>query len=216
MALCTCPDCKSKVSTEAEKCPHCGRPVTEEDRSPKPEVRKALPWKWILVCMLVLAVAAVAGFRIHKGYFPRSVDQKELCSNINDYVSGYSFFKLPLNKNGLLPNAEVQWTHCSSSHCEVWVILDTTVTLERAETLASELNGYIIRRLKNDFKISELQLQDEKCLVSVFIVSKDVGTGEKYLYGGTLCSFAKGNGIPSWLNASEVQDLFSNKLPIEF
>jgi RNA polymerase subunit RPABC4/transcription elongation factor Spt4 len=27
MALTPCPDCKTQVSTESEKCPKCGRPI---------------------------------------------------------------------------------------------------------------------------------------------------------------------------------------------
>jgi RNA polymerase subunit RPABC4/transcription elongation factor Spt4 len=27
MALINCPDCKKQVSSEAEKCPHCGRSI---------------------------------------------------------------------------------------------------------------------------------------------------------------------------------------------
>lgn len=215
MAIFLCPDCKCRVSTEAEKCPLCGRPVTEKDRHP--ENKKARPWKWILVCVLVLAVAAVAGWRIHKGYFPRSVDQKELNSTASNYVSNYCYFKLPIpmNKWGRT-EAELKWTHCSSDHYEVWVVLDSTIPLEHAETLATELNGYIIRRLKHDFKISELQLKDDKCLVSVFVASKDAGNGERFVYGGTLCSFGGGNGIPRWLNGQEVRSIFSNQVPIDF
>lgn len=30
MPLIACPDCKKQVSSEAEKCPHCGRTVKEK------------------------------------------------------------------------------------------------------------------------------------------------------------------------------------------
>ncbi len=168
--------------------------------------------------MLVLAVAAVAGFRIHKGYFPKSAAKQELYTRVEDHAKAFCYRKLPLPTNKRWGNIEptIKWTHCSSDHYEVWVIVDSTITLTQAEALATELNRSIVGALKYQFKISELQLKDEECLVSVFVASKDFGNGEKYVYGGTLCSFGKGNGIPSWLNASEVRDLFSNSLPIEF
>jgi len=47
MALITCPDCKKAISAEAQTCPKCGRPLTDEDR------KKTLPgcgkmFLWIL------------------------------------------------------------------------------------------------------------------------------------------------------------------------
>jgi len=53
MALITCPDCKKAISAEAQTCPKCGRPLTDEDR------KKTLPGcgKWFLwICGLSLAL----------------------------------------------------------------------------------------------------------------------------------------------------------------
>ena len=60
MALFKCPDCKTNISTEAGKCPHCGIPVTEEDSMPKP--KKRAPWKVIVICAIVCMVIAAAGW----------------------------------------------------------------------------------------------------------------------------------------------------------
>lgn len=218
MALFRCPDCNGKVSTEAERCPHCGRPVTEEDRKPKPESKKGATWQWIPVCIIVLIIVVAAGWRIHKGYFPKSVDKDRLYSTVDIYAKDFCYRDLPRPSNkreGFYTEPKMKWTHCSPENCEVWVILDGPVTMERAETLANKLTGHIIYSLEHESKISKLQLRDEKCLIRVFVLSKDFSNGERYIYGGTIHSYANSKDN-RWINGYEVKSLFSNSLPVEF
>lgn len=57
MALITCPDCKKAISAEAQACPKCGRPITDEDR------KKTLPgcgkmFLWILILGAAIGLGA--------------------------------------------------------------------------------------------------------------------------------------------------------------
>lgn len=54
MATFKCPDCKGTVSTAAEVCPKCGRPVTEADRKPKPYFKGLGLLKWVVICFVAL------------------------------------------------------------------------------------------------------------------------------------------------------------------
>ena len=45
MALVTCPDCKKEISSSAEACPHCGRPMVHKSAK-GPRVRTTEDSAW--------------------------------------------------------------------------------------------------------------------------------------------------------------------------
>ena len=59
MAIFKCPDCKKKISLDAQTCPNCGRVVTEQDRidntpKPTPLWRKIL--NLIIICIILFGI----------------------------------------------------------------------------------------------------------------------------------------------------------------
>ena len=57
MALTTCPDCKSEVSTEAAACPKCGRPTVQAQKTAQGQQRAGL------VLLLVVVGVGFWSFR---------------------------------------------------------------------------------------------------------------------------------------------------------
>lgn len=66
MALNTCPDCGSQVSSEATNCPNCGKPFNKSTETPdsKPENSNELPPKTWLVESILATVLCCLPFGI--------------------------------------------------------------------------------------------------------------------------------------------------------
>ena len=79
MATFKCPDCKTKVSTSAESCPKCGRPVTDTDRTPPAKPKR---WQTILAGLFVLAILGIMfGPKDKKPATPPATEQSSAAAN---------------------------------------------------------------------------------------------------------------------------------------
>lgn len=79
MATFKCPDCKTKISTAAESCPKCGRPVTDADRTPPAKPKR---WQTILAGLFVLAILGIMfGPKDKKSATPPATEQSSATAN---------------------------------------------------------------------------------------------------------------------------------------
>lgn len=60
MALIRCPECRKKISTEAEQCPHCGLPLAKVQTTTKNAVKRDHGWIGITVIAVVVVGLACA------------------------------------------------------------------------------------------------------------------------------------------------------------
>lgn len=72
MALIKCPECGQMVSTKADRCPHCGRPLEgvvmgKPVEQVEPNRTKRWPWILLMVILLLIVGCAAAWFFIGKG-----------------------------------------------------------------------------------------------------------------------------------------------------
>ena len=174
---------------------------------PKPE--KKTPWKWIVICVLCLVIAA-AGWKMHASASGKETLSAEVSSTANAYIKDRLF---SYNRGMRDVKTKLLWTNCSTRHFEVWVVLDRMIPAVSAVELAIKLNDTIRSTLTFTLDIPEQQLRDDRCLVSVYIVCEEAGM--KYLYGGSLCTYTYEHLIPSWFNSSEVMSMLHNDLPFE-
>lgn len=59
MALMPCPECKKRISTRAEACPHCGAPITAEQRAKGERLAPPNQRRTILACLGLVGIAIV-------------------------------------------------------------------------------------------------------------------------------------------------------------
>ena len=54
MALIKCPECNGQVSSEADRCPHCGKPLLPPGKKKLPEGGWILFWVYIGIPALII------------------------------------------------------------------------------------------------------------------------------------------------------------------
>lgn len=188
MAMFTCPDCKARVSLSADKCPKCGRPVTEEDRKPKK------PSWFKRAVFIILAVAFIGGF-IHE--YPRikaereaadaayrakvvTVDNQALQDKVLAYFNKNIFREVKrVCKTEGRPapkDCTLKWRRCQPGEYELWITFDSAISKHAARNAMNMTMGTISVALTDDLKVSWEQLRKEKTTVTVLIFSKISGS----------------------------------------
>lgn len=215
MAMFTCPDCGTKVSTSAVSCPKCGRPVTPEDSKPKKK-------SWFRRIVFAVLVLTFIGGYIHE--YPRlkaeqqaadeaykaivvTVDNKvlkdKLLKKFNEVIRPE--VKKAYKKAGLPEPKEytLVWKRCEPGDYQVWVLLDGGVTPKISRKISSMVIGQISSTLLFDFKVSKTQLAKEDTYVSAYVFSSVLG--RDFVNGGQMWNLGDENATPSWVSPEDAK-----------
>jgi hypothetical protein len=215
MATFTCPDCKTKVSTSAANCPKCGRPVTEEDRTPKKK-------SWLKRGICLSLVLFLVGWVAHE--LPRvraeqqaaneaykakvvTVDNQVLQDKVLAQFDKVIFREAKrVCKKAGMPEPKgctLNWVSCKPGDYEVWVEFDGGIPAKKAQSLASMTVGHISGVLADDLKVTSEQLHKEDTYISAFIFSKILG--KTIINGGIQWHIGKEGETPFWLTPADVK-----------
>ena len=63
MALIKCPECNGDVSSEADKCPHCGKPFLTQAKKELPKNVWILFWVYIGIPAIVILAVLLYGHK---------------------------------------------------------------------------------------------------------------------------------------------------------
>lgn len=219
MATFKCPDCKTKVSTAAEKCPKCGRPVTDEDRKPP----KKITWKQrILHIFIVLVLFAAYGIhsatkdkehqdemaKLRATYTTVKPDNSQLKAKMEAYVNKTLMpeVKRGCQKTGLAAPKSFRmiWDKTQLDEYKLWIVFEGgTPAPNRTEQLARMAVGKLSDILLKDFKVPSAQFICENTYLSVYFAS-DV-LGNTLINGGVQWHIGDKNALPFWVTPEDAK-----------
>lgn len=211
-----CPDCKAKISTSAEACPKCGRPIKPEDL-PKEEKTPL----WVQIASGIIVVLLFAWFSggdddkkedeaepvkqeakvEKKAYTPVKVTFEELSPLIVEKFDGVvrkEIERITKKAGGKAPTRyTLTWQEVQPSY-ELWLIVegDRRMNQRAAERAGTMLVGHIHAALTGLGVTSE-QFKKDDAYISVYVMhQRDIGKFSAY--GADIWHVGKEGELPFW------------------
>lgn len=145
-----CPACKKKVSIEAQACPHCGQPITDETRAEGVKRSKRRRWGCLTVILIFAGIV----------WFGESARKASPLPGTGDHQS--ESLAIPKPKQELDVKTTVQDTF------REFIVLDhiSATEMKEAGEIAGKLGkGATIKKLRDELK--DVQLAAQACYGSI-------------------------------------------------